>query len=185
MLVDLSLPLKAAPEGASERESGLFKLGHYGTHLDRLLGTAIPFYYFKSRGLLFDVSRISTERPVERLDIPLEMIQPGDFVLFHTGAMARHGYGGKAYMAEYIEFSWDLLHAILDRRIRFIGLDARGLRRNEEHRQADIACEEAGAFVIENLMNTGQLSPQVPFTMYTAWFDTGGTGIPCRVTAEF
>ena len=185
MFIDLSLPVeKHGAEHAEERESSLFRLGHYGTHLDRLLGTVVAMDYFKSRGLLFDVRSFSNQRPVDIADVPLERVQAGDFVLFHTGALLRNAYASKEYLGEYIEFSWDLITALLEKKIRFIGLDARGLRRNEEHRAADTRCEEAGVFVIENMANTERLPVCAPFTLYVAAFDTGGTGLPCKVTAE-
>ena len=185
MLIDLSLPLEKAPaEGARQRESDLFRLGHYGTHLDRLLGSAIPLDYFKNRALLFDISAFSQQRPVRVNDLPLELLREGDFVLFHTGALLRNPYASKEYLSEYIEFSWELLDALLRKKVRFIGLDARGLRRNEEHRVADTLCEESGAFVIENMANTELLPERRPFTVYAACFDAGGTGLPCRVFAE-
>lgn len=185
MFIDLTLPLGAEPqENANQRAAGLFRLGHHGTHLDRLLRSVIPIEYCRSRALLFDVSAFSRERPVEARDIPLEMVMPGDFVLFRTGAIQRNPYASRGYLEEYIEFSWELLNSLLAKKIRFIGLDARGLRQNEEHRKADTLCEEAGVFVIENLTNLQMLYAEREFVIYTAWFDGGGTGLPCKVVAE-
>ena len=186
MFVDLSLPLAGIPEDGAhrEREKDLFRLGHYGTHCDRLLKTEIPLEYMKSRAVKLDVSEFSRFRPVLADDIAADLIQPGDFVLLHTGAMGRNPYASKAYLDEFIEVSWECITLLLEKRARFIGLDARGLRRNEEHREADTLCERAGTFVIENLANTGALPEKTPFTLYAAWFDTGGTGVPCRAVAE-
>jgi kynurenine formamidase len=185
MLIDLSLPLeKRQPENMEQRETDLFRFGHYGTHLDRLLNRSVSIDYFKSRALLFDISAFSRQRPVLDSDLAFELVQEGDFILFHTGAILRNAYASKEYLNEYIEFSWEVLHAFLKRKVHFIGLDARGIRRNEEHRKADILCEESGTFVIENLANTEKLPVCQSFTIYTAWFDTGGTGLPCKVVAE-
>ena len=185
MLVDLSLPPeKPRREDAGRREAELFRLGHYGTHLDRLLGSTIPLEYFESRALLFDISGFSRERPVHSRDVALDTVREGDFILFHTGALLRNTYARKEYMTEFIEFSWEVINALLQRKIRFIGLDARGLREGEEHREADTLCEESGVYVIENIVNTEQLPPGEPFTLYTTWFDTRGTGLPCRLVAR-
>ena len=116
--------------------------------------------------------------------MPLDMVRQNDSVLFHTGAMLRNPYASKEYLAEHIEFSWDLITALLEKDIRFMGLDARGLRMNEEHRKADMLCEDSGTFVIENLTNTELLLVNTPFMLYAAWFDSGSSGLPCRVIAE-
>ena len=184
-MLDLSLPLqKQESEKVNPRESDLFHLGHYGTHLDRLLNTSIPTDYCKNRALLFDISDISQQRPVGVDDVPLDSVREGDFILLHTGALLRNPYASKEYLQEYIEISWELINALLEKNIRFIGLDARGLRRNEEHREADTLCERAGTFVIENVASTEQLPTDKPFVVYVAWFDTGGTGLPCKVIAD-
>lgn len=185
MLINLSLPMeKPSQEETSARHMNLFKLGHYGTHLDRLLDSEIPLEYFKSRAILFDISDFSGQRPVKAEDISPELAPENAFLLFRTGALQRNPYASKEYMSEFIEFSWELLESLLTRNIRFIGVDARGLRRNEEHRQVDLFCEKAGTFVIENILNTQLLPEGKPFTLYTAWFDAGGSGLPCKLTAE-
>lgn len=185
MLEDLTLPLEnTAQKDLAQRERDLFRLGHHGTHLDRLLGSTIPLEYFKSRALLFDVGTFFCERPVESRDIALDLIRAEDFILFRTGALSRNPYASPGYLKEFVEFSCDLLHDLLARKIRFIGLDCRGLRRNGEHREADLLCEKSGVFVIENMAVTKDLPEKSPFTIYAAWFDTDDSGIPCRVVAE-
>lgn len=185
MFIDLSLPLREMhEENTGQREADLFRLGHHGTHLDRLLGSTIPLEYCKSRAILFDVSDFSSRRSVECDDVPLDLVRKDDFVLFRTGAMLRNPYASKDYMKEFIEFSWEMIERLLAKDIRFIGLDARGLRMNEEHRKADTLCEKAGTYVIENIANTERLPPAAPFTLHTAWFDAGGTGMPCKLIAE-
>jgi hypothetical protein len=52
------------------------------------------------------------------------------------------------------------------------------------HPKADKRCEQAGSYVIENMNNTEKLPTLAPFTIYTAVFNMGGTGVPCRVIAE-
>ena len=184
-LIDLSLPLrKPELDSVGQRDAELFRQGHYGTHLDRHTVDAVPLEYFKSRALLFYLGAFSAQRPVEKEDVPLDMVRQNDSVLFHTGAMLRNPYASRGYLAEHIEFSWDLITALLEKDIRFMGLDARGLRMNEEHRKADMLCEDSGTFVIENLTNTELLPVNTPFMLYAAWFDSGSSGLPCRVIAE-
>ena len=90
--IDLSLPLiiDASELQLNDRVDNLMRLGHKGTHLDRVLRTDVPLEYFKSRAVMFDVSEFSQNRPVELTDLPLECIRNDDFVLIHTGAMQRH-----------------------------------------------------------------------------------------------
>lgn len=186
MMLDLSLPIKADDEtsaGLPRDKEALLKLGHRGTHLDRLLNSVIPLDYFKSRGLLFDVRQTVTPGLVTAADIDLNLIRPGDFALFRTGIMERFPYGGREYMSEPFDLDWPLIEALLSLKIRLIGLDARGIRQNQEHARADRRCEEAGTFVIENLCRLDQIPPE-PFEVYAAWFDLGGSGLPVRVIAE-
>ena len=105
-------------------------------------------------------------------------------MIFHTGALVRHAYGSKGYLEEFFELSHEVIDRLIARRIRFIGLDARGIRGGEEHREADARCERGGVYVIENLAATEHLPACVPFVVYAACFDSGGSGVPCRVIAE-
>jgi Predicted metal-dependent hydrolase len=187
MLYDLSLPLRGAEarsEHFNQRDSGIARLGHVGTHLDRVLGTTVPLDYFRSRGLLFDVSGFCGEREVLPGDISLETVQRADFILFRTGYLTAHGYGTPPYMQAFFALSWKLIDALLDKDVHFIGLDARGVRPNEEHKEADSRCERRGVFVIENLNTLEVLPREIPFTAFVMCFDAGGSGVPCRVIAE-
>jgi kynurenine formamidase len=184
--IELSLPpaLDASGLQADSREDALMRLGHKGTHLDRMLRTTVPLEYFKSRAVAFDVSAFSQSRPVALADVPATHIRAGDFVLIRTGAMQRHGYGARAYMDEFFELSWEVIELFIERKVRFIGIHARSIRQNEEHREADARCEQAGIYVIENLACVEAAPMLSPFTVYAVWFDMGGTGIPCRVIAD-
>ena len=186
MIIDLSLPLMLEKPLASgsPRDEALARLGHTGTHLDRILGSAIPIEYTKSRGVLIDVSAFSRQRETQPGDLPTGLVRAGDFVLFRTGAIRRHAYGSPDYRREHVALSWKTIDSLVESRVRFIGVDARAIRPDEDHRDADSRCEQAGAYVIENLTGLEALPEGVPFTVYTAWFDLGGSGIPCRVTAE-
>ena len=186
MFFDLTLPIRKddADGTASERDRVIMRLGHYGTHLDKVCGSTVPLEYVRSRGLMFDVSAFSRTRTVEWEDIPGSLVEPADFVIFRTGALLRNPYGSKGYLEEFFELSHEVIDRLIACRIRFIGLDARGVRRGEEHRKADARCERGGVYVIENITGTEQLPVSVPFVVYTACFDSGGSGVPCRVIAE-
>jgi kynurenine formamidase len=186
MYIDLSLPIivDTSETQVNAREEALMRVGHLGTHLDHLLKSTIPLEYVKSRAVKFDVTLFSQKRAVEPGDFPLESVQAGDFVIFQSGAIQRHGYGSREYLDEYFELSWESIDRLIERKIRFIGIDARGVRRNQEHRKADMRCEQAGVFIIENMNNTEQLPTEQSFVIYTQCFDLGGTGLPCRMTAE-
>jgi hypothetical protein len=110
MFIDLSLPINTEWTGiqASAREEAIMRLGHKGTHLDRLLNTEVPLEYVKNRALKFDVSGFTAGREVELTAPDLDCVQPGDFVVFHTGGVQRHGYASKAYMEERYALSWGI-----------------------------------------------------------------------------
>jgi kynurenine formamidase len=186
MLIDLSLPIifEKSELQTTDREEALMNMGHKGTHLDRILRTTVPLYYFKSRAIALDVSAFSQRRTMDATDLPLEHIQAGDFVLIHTGTMQRHSYGTKEYFNNFFELSWEAIDALIERKIHFIGIDTRGIRQNVEHHEADARCERSGIYVIENITNTEKLPTLSAFFIYIAIFDMGGTGIPCRVIAE-
>lgn len=186
MFIDLSLPIviDESEWQTDSREESLMRLGHKGTHLDRVLQTTVPLSYFKSRAIKIDVSTFSQQRAIEPADLPFDQIQPGDFVLIHSGAIQRHGYGSRAYFEEFFELSWAVVDQLIERQIHFIGIDARGIRQNTEHREADARCEQAGIYIIENMNQTDKLPALTPFTVYTTCFDLNSTGVPCRVIAE-
>ncbi len=186
MIFDLSLPFTCEKPllPGNSRDEALARLGHSGTHLDRILGSAIPFEYTKSRGVLIDVSAFSQTREVQPDDLPPNFVQRGDFVMFRTGAIRRNPYGSSGYRREHVALAWETIDSLLASGVRFIGIDARAIRPDEDHREADSRCEQSRAYVIENLTNLGALPAGKPFTVYTAWFDLGGSGVPCRVAAE-
>lgn len=187
MFYDLSLPLRAGIPASVQKtfnKKSLISQGHVGTHLDRLLESEMPLHYFKSRAVLFDVSGFCLDREVDAKDVSFELIQPGDFVMFHTAHVSRYGYGSHGYLNASFDVSWDLVQHLLERKVHYIGVDARGLRRNEEHRVVDERCERAGVFVVENINNMEKLPVRKAFIAYTMCFDAGGTGLPCRIVAE-
>jgi kynurenine formamidase len=192
VIIDLSLPLdiespdfKAFVDKArAKRVSSLMTLGHHGTHLDRLKGSKIPTEYFKSRGLVYDVRARGQDGRLTLDMVDIGLILKGDFLLLRTGVMEGHAYGSEGYMSAPFEMDWELLNAVLDKGVRFIGLDARGLRADSDHPKADTICETRGAFVIENLSGLDRLPTLVAVTIYAAVFDFGGSGLPVKVLAE-
>lgn len=156
-------------------------MGHVGTHLDTYEKRPIPLTYFKSRGVLFDVRGISE---VKSVDIDLAVVRKADFVLFRTGQIERIAYGDSAYFSDAPQLSHELIEALLDKGIHFIGVDCAGIRHHEEHERADRACEKAGVYVIENLCNLEQVGSG-NFVVYAMWLEEEAlTGLPCRVIAE-
>ena len=151
--------------------------GHTGTHLDTYEQSAIPLEYFKSEGILFDVRGIP-EVTVDDVDIAL--IQPEDFVLFRTGRMEEHPYGEPLYFENHPQLS----QALVEKGIRFIGMDCPGIRQHEEHEMADRFCEQHGIYIIENLKNLERIQSQ-RFTVYTTWLeDEVMTRLRYRAIAE-
>lgn len=156
-------------------------MGHIGTHLDTYYKTPIPPEYAHCRGILFDVRG---REEVTEDDFPIEQVQAGDFVLFRTGWMECHSYGAADYFVAHPQLAQSLIHALAEKHIRFIGVDAPGIRRGEEHTPADRFCEEHGVYVIENLSHLEQL-PTKRCSVLVQWQeDSRLTGLPCRVTAS-
>ena len=188
MLVDLTLHVaKDNPLylEATQQENQSMAMGHVGTHLDTYLKSAIPLSYFKNDGVVFDVSAFCQSRDVELSDIDSQQIPPHAFVLFHTGWMQRYGYGSKEYLHKHPRLSQELIQFLIDRKVRFIGIDCPGIRWHGEHKIADMQCEEHGVYVIENLSNVEKLPASSPVTVYVMWLDDEDlTGLRCRVLVE-
>ena len=180
MLIDLTtiVPMNSSlPEKAKDFAA----TGHIGTHLDTYEKTPIPLEYFRSSGVVFDVRGIEE---VQVSDIDLDRIPAQSFVLFRTGRIEEYPYGTPNYGKDHPQLSHELIEALLEKCIRFIGVDCQGIRRHEEHTPADRLCEKNGIYVIENLQNLGELTEQ-DFTVYTMWLDDPDlTGLRCRVIAE-
>lgn len=186
-MINLSLPFHRSDDSevlASRDKRALLKLGHQGTHIDRLLKSEIPLDYFKCRGLLFDVRQTAQPGLVMTSDVDTSLVQSGDFVILRSGVIEKYAYGSQEYMTAAFELSWEFIEDLLSRQIRFIGIDSRSIRHDVNHRETDVHCEQAGTYIIENLCNLNKLKAMIPFNVYAAWFDFGGTGIPVRVIAE-
>ncbi|MGL4799875.1 MAG: cyclase family protein [Cellulosilyticaceae bacterium] len=158
-------------------------MGHVGTHIDVYEKKRIPLEYMQRRGVVFDVSHIK-DREITSDDVDLDYIKKGDFILFRTGAIEKYPYGSGLYFSGSPVLSWELIHALIDERISFIGMDAPDLRKGPEHIEADKLCEKNGIYVVENLMNLNQINPEEVCKVLTMWHeDTEATGLRCRVVA--
>lgn len=165
---------------ANAQENPYLAMGHVGTHLDCYEKTEIPLSYCVSEAVLFDVRAVEeiTEKEVE-----LERIHEEDFVLLRTGRMEQYGYGQPGYFHQHPQLSHELIQKLIERNIRFIGLDGPGIRRGDEHEQEDRLCEQHGIYVIENLSNLDRISGRM--RVHTMWMEEAArTGLRCRVLAE-
>lgn len=185
MIIDITTNISADSPlvvWAKSQDNPHVAMGHVGTHLDTYEKTEIPLEYFKSEGVLFDVRNTST---VEVSSIDIDSIPKDGFVIFRTGQIEKYGYGDKKYFDDHPQLSDELINTLIERKIRFIGIDSPGIRRHEEHEQADRLCEKNRIYVIENLSNLEKI-PSDKFTVYTMWLDDPEmTGLKCRVIVEY
>ena len=159
--------------------------GHIGTHLDVYDKSEIPLEYFRSPGILIDVSHIAETREVEVSDLENVEIPMNGFVLFRTTRSEKEKYGTADYFDEHPQLSHELIEYLANEDINFIGIDCSGIRRGREHVPADKLCESKGTYVIENLSKLDELVGVSKFNVYTLWFDDEvATGLRCRVLAE-
>jgi kynurenine formamidase len=115
-------------------------------------------------------------------------VEQGDFVIFFTGFLALHGYGTPEYFNAHPQLSWDLIDHLIDREVSFIGIDAAGVRRGDEHGVADRRAETGGTYIIENIDRVDLLSKAAAthdFKVFTGWTGLQGfSGLSCRVIAD-
>jgi kynurenine formamidase len=158
-------------------------MGHLGTHVDIYQSKTIPLEYMSTRGVLFDVSHI-TDREITLSDVDIDYIKPKDFILFRTGSIERNPYGSRHYFNKSTLLSWDLIKALVEEKIAFIGVDAPDIRKGKEHIEAEKWCEKYGVYIVENLVNLDQIDPFKTCKISTMWLeDEEATGLRCRVVA--
>lgn len=170
---------------ADSRDKSLISFGHMGTHFDTM-GKTFSLDYCECRGVIFDVSALG-ERDIELADINAEKISAGDFVLFRTGTSERYEYWSQDYSTHFPQLSWDVINLLVAKKVHIIGIDARGLRKGAEHPKADEFCAGNEVFIVENLVNLGEIisAGAENFTVHTYPLNlVGFSGIPCRVVAE-
>ena len=183
MLIDLTL--KVTPEAKRDAEGHEMKAlsGHLGTHFD-VMDKEFPLDFAIRRGIIFDVSGAGEE--IALTDIEIDRVEEDMFVLFYTGFIEDAGYGTGRYAHEHPFLAYELIDALLERKVSLIGIDFAGIRRGKEHTPADRRCADHGTFIIENLCNLKELLPfRTGFAVYTFPVNFSGmSGLPCRVTAK-
>ncbi len=176
-------------EKFNDQDKNYLNFGHVGTHLDSHLQTIIPLDYINNRGILFNVSEI-THQEIQIDDIDTAIVQENDFVIFQTNEIGKYGYGTAEYFADGMELSHNLIDFFITKKVRFIAIDALGIRNGKDHTPTDKKCESNRIYVIENLDNLSKLSEQLSltnqfeFTIHVMWMNYEGSGLPCRVVAE-
>src|SRR5690606_29385727 len=146
-----------------------------------------PVEYAVRRGLIVDVGDVGDEEITDKV-LAGHDIRAGDFVIFHTGYLAKHPYGTRDYFRGHPQMSWDFIETLARMKLGFIGLDFAGLRRGDQHGPADLLVGRHGGFIVENMNNVGalhQAAGRNEFTMHTGWTGfIGFSGLSCRVVAE-
>lgn len=168
-----------------DNNKALMSSGHLGTHFD-VMGKSFSLDYTESRGVIFDVSSAGIGE-VTLDQIELEKIQAGDFVLLRTGVSEKYDYGMPDYNEKFPQISWEVIEKLVEKKIRMIGVDMRGLRHGEEHSKADNFCSQRNVFVVENLVNLDKLlNVQGNLTIHVYPVNVKGfSGLPTRVIAEY
>ena len=191
MKIDLSVPVTQkildTLSAFSKERGGVDLFGHLGTHVD-LMGKTFDIDRSEVAGVVFDLGLIK-DREIQPEDVELPKVRPGDFAVFHTGALDAFGYGSPEYFRlEAPQLSYALIDALMDRKVAFIGVDMGGARKAAEHRRVDEYCAERGVFIVENLANLKSLIGQAKEGRFEASIYplnlVDATGLPCRVIAE-
>lgn len=184
MLVDLTLKLNKDNEAykwAISQENPLAALGHVGTHLDSYLQTTIPLEYFKNNGILFNVKG---KNLITSEDIDLDKVKKDDFVLFYSDYSNLYNYGSDEYFQNHPQLSDELINKLIDKKIRFLGLDFAGIKNDKTHVDFDKLLEKNNIYVIENLINLNKINTD-SFNVYVFWLEENdSTGLKCRVIVE-
>ena len=187
VLIDLTLKVDADQSKEITSHQAIAAFGHLGTHIDTM-GREFSLDNFRHGGKLIDVSAVG-DREIGVGDFNDTVIQEKDFVLIYTGFIDRVPYGSQEYSKTHPQLSMEAIDYLLQKKISMIGIDAAGLRRGSEHRKTDQHCANHDVFVVENLVNLGELLKQVggkSIIVHTSPVNIGGlTGLPCRVIAEF
>lgn len=185
MIIDLTTKVKEelVRPWLESQENKHIAMGHIGTHLDSYLKSEIPIEYFKRKGIIIDSSDYAEEREISIDDIADVDIEKGDFILFRTDRINKT-YGTREYFLDHPQLSHELIDYLCEKKVSFIGIDAAGIRRGEEHTVADRLCEENNIYVIENLCNLDKINSD-NFILYTMWLeDELATGLKSRVICE-
>lgn len=127
---------------------------HVGTHIDTYRLS------YSKRGAEEVEARILDVRG--KIEIGLDCIKDielEEFIIFRTGYMENYGYGTKDYFniedAPYL--SIELVDRLIERKVKYIGIDLHGIRHSREHKKVDIYCEDRGVYVVENICNLDKI----------------------------
>ncbi|RKP57807.1 cyclase family protein [Pararobbsia silviterrae] len=172
---------------ANMDQHSFMSAGHIGTHLDTYLQTPIPPEFCVRNGKVYDATAFGSA-DVDLSVLDGQPVEAGDFAIFHTGFLEKHPYGTREYFKDHPQLSWALIDHLIQRGVSFIGIDAAGVRRGDEHGVADRRAEEGGVYIIENLANIGGLARAAQagsFRVFTGWTGLRGfSGLSCRVIAD-
>ena len=189
MFIDITL--KVTPKLIENAQGSEVKLltnnGHIGTHFD-VMDKEFPLEYVERSGIVFDISRVGTEREIAASDIDLSKVSADMFVAFYSGFIETHEYGTQDYFSGHPHLATALIEELLERKISIIGVDFAGVRRGQEHTPMDQRCADRSVFVIENLCNLQAILNGAPSALFTAntypIHYTNMSGLPCRVVAK-
>lgn len=161
-------------------------IGHLGTHFD-VMDKEFPLDYLRLPAIVINVSTIHN-RDIQVEDIDIDTIQEGMFVAFYTGYVHEYSYGNLAYFKNHIQLSHHLIHLLIEKKIKIIGIDCAGIRHGQEHTKTDQYCADHDIFVVENmdgmdLFLNEEKQKTCFINTYTVSY-TGITGLPCRVIGE-
>lgn len=186
-IIDITTQVSAEILAQANKNLSLSFNGHVGTHFD-VMNKVFPLSFMELPAVVFDVKGIGTDREIGIQDIDLDAVKEGMFVAFCTGFIEEEGYATKKYFTSHPQLSYELIHALLDKHVRIIGIDFAGLRNGKEHTPTDQLCADNGAFVVENLCNLSAVLKGKSFAYFTAGTYpvnfSGQTGLPCRVVAR-
>ena len=148
---------------------------------------------FSEKGIKTKIITLKTKiHPLEEENIDgIDVIRLdcGDFLdrvnEFSKIAPEKREEVAKEYFNDHPQLSKELIQALIEKQIHFIGIDCAGIRQHLEHEEADRLCEQGKIYVIENLCNLAKIVVDADFTVYTMWLDDEEmTGLKCRVLIE-
>lgn len=184
MYIDLTLPITAQMRSDYSARQDALLAGHLGTHFD-VMDKVFPLDYLSRKAVIFDVSGVSG-RDIGLADIDIDKVQKNMFVAFYSAQSERYAYGRPQYREDHPQLSYELIDALLDRKISLIGIDFPGIRRHEQHTPADQYCADRGVFIIENLCDLKKIVEAGGECIINTYplNHLGLSGLPCRVVAQ-
>ena len=192
--IDITTSVSADLLAKAQQNLKLAFNGHVGTHFD-VMNKVFPLDYMELEAIVFDVTDCEAKAEIGRdgvlvdeigvNDIQLDAVKEGMAVIFHTGFIEQEGYATPKYFRQHPQLSFELIHALLDKHVRIIGVDFTAVRNGKEHTPTDQLCADQGVFIVENLCNLsavlrGGKQAVCRMATYPVKFE-GQTGLPCRV----